>query len=1150
MSPSARAMLTRARRADEGFMQQDAGSTAGQVAHGPWASVRWRGLLVLLLMLPPMLSAATGPNLQPTPRWLPSVLHEADDGLPSSRVTALAQDHGGWLWVGTSEGLVRWDGLRFERHAPEVGMPMPVSVLAVSGDDAVWVAVEGAGLWRLSPDRLGWQHFHREAPAPARLPADEVFALHEHAGAMWVGTYAAGLARIVDGVVQSLPAYPVAPDWSPTLLIGVGEALYAGTVSAGLQRLSGVDGAPQTLATGRVMHAGALMGDALMIAPSRQDLLRLSEAGVSRLPLPRLQGTAPAIYKLGLREDGLWLATDRGVLQQTEGQWRWYASGAQHGLPDGRVVDLLVDREQNLWLAVEGQGLVRIDPPGTPQTVWLGGHARRAEGAERSADGSLLVAFRDGGLARLDPAGALTWIGPSDAGIPFAVLEHAGTWWLGHDEGLSRTPVGQVDGWRPVPAVHGATELVDLLLPLPGGGVVASLYGSAVHALDAEGQLLGRWAIGEALAGPEVEALALDDSGGLWIAHARGLCRIAAPQSGGECRAVGELTGQRVRALSPLGDGVLAATAEQLWQVTPAGELRADRPLAGIDGALAHGLHASVDGRRWISTGRGLLVLEADGSHRWQGTAEGFPTRELAERPFQVRDGQLLIGSERGLIVRQLDAPPASAGVPGEWRVHAAGAPWSASYAHGAPRPRLSLHAARLAEAGRARYRYRLDGPLPQAGEVIGALQLDLSTLPPGDWRLELSSSAAAAPWSGAFRIAPPWWQTWAFQGSLLLLGAGLLGVMLRAWRRRLLLEQRLRLERAQAEWGERLAAEKTEFVATLSHELRNQLQGVNASIALMRLSKAESLPAVFDRAEAAVKAMAGLLNDALQLSRLEGGRLPLQPEVVRLAALGVEVDGALDTLRPQWPAVSGQLHWRAPRVSVELDPLRFRQILLNLAGNAWRHARHRVEVDVELDRASDGSRAAQLRMAVRDDGPGIPDELRERLFGRWQRAHRAGGEGSGLGLAICRQLVESMGGTISVQSQPGHTQFDVSLPVTVIENENDALEQADPLLLLGEAAELAGLGMELLACDSPLALLGSLESHPRLSAVLVAADRELAMRPLLPLLRSRRPGLPILLLATSVMPADLARAREQGYDGLLGLPLTRAALTAALRGS
>jgi signal transduction histidine kinase/CheY-like chemotaxis protein len=393
--------------------------------------------------------------------------------------------------------------------------------------------------------------------------------------------------------------------------------------------------------------------------------------------------------------------------------------------------------------------------------------------------------------------------------------------------------------------------------------------------------------------------------------------------------------------------------------------------------------------------------------------------------------------------------------------------------------------------------------------------------------------------------MAPPWWQTASFRLALLLLILIVAALVFRAWRHRLLLEHRLRLERAQAEWSETLAAEKTEFVATLSHELRNQLQGLGASVALLRLRSSE-LPTVLTRVETAVGAMAGLLNDALELSRLEGGRLPLRPEPLRLEALSRELDEALIAAAASRPDLVCRWQAEVHPLIVTLDRLRFRQIVLNLAGNALRHARSEVEVGLRAVHEP-AAGAARLHLSVSDDGPGIPAELKPRLFRRWQRGDGQGPEGSGLGLAICRQLAEAMAGTIAVDSAPGRTVFTVELSVPASVEVDETSPDGEWLLLDGAEALPMPEGLPLRRCASPLVLLTTLDTRTPL-AVLVAPTQATALQPLLPLLRQRHPRLRVLLLATAAMPADRARALEQGYDGLLGLPLTTAALAAVLR--
>ncbi len=344
--------------------------------------------------------------------------------------------------------------------------------------------------------------------------------------------------------------------------------------------------------------------------------------------------------------------------------------------------------------------------------------------------------------------------------------------------------------------------------------------------------------------------------------------------------------------------------------------------------------------------------------------------------------------------------------------------------------------------------------------------------------------------------------------------------------------------------WSETLAAEKTEFVATLSHELRNQLQGLSASIALLKLRGSIEQPGILGRLETAIAAMAGLLNDALELSRLEGGRLPLRPETLRLDRYAGELGEALAATAARRAELDCHYLPQVAPLHVTLDRLRFRQILLNLAGNALRHARSRVELRLSATHDPEAG-MARVQLCVQDDGPGIPAELKPRLFGRWQRASGQGPEGSGLGLAICRQLVEAMAGTIDVDSEPGCTVFRVELLLPASLPEAAAPAEAPILLLDGAEPLPVPAEIELRRCASPLLLLPLLDSIPDAHTVLVAPTQSAELRPLLPLLRRRRPGLRVLLLGTAAMAADRARARELGFDDLLGLPLTATALRA-----
>jgi PAS domain S-box-containing protein len=212
-------------------------------------------------------------------------------------------------------------------------------------------------------------------------------------------------------------------------------------------------------------------------------------------------------------------------------------------------------------------------------------------------------------------------------------------------------------------------------------------------------------------------------------------------------------------------------------------------------------------------------------------------------------------------------------------------------------------------------------------------------------------------------------------------------------------------------------AEAKSQFLANMSHEIRTPMNGVLGVLHLLKGEKlSEDGRRLLEEAVGCGQMLAELLNDVIDFSKVEAGALELHPEPVEAAALLTSVT---DLLRPQ---AEGRGLWlRAvaqPDVGwVNIDPVRLRQILFNLIGNAVKFTLQG-GVEVRLGRQS-----ARLRIEVQDTGVGISEEAQDGLF---QRFHQADGSttrrfgGSGLGLAITRRLAELMGGQVGFTSQAG----------------------------------------------------------------------------------------------------------------------------------
>lgn len=256
--------------------------------------------------------------------------------------------------------------------------------------------------------------------------------------------------------------------------------------------------------------------------------------------------------------------------------------------------------------------------------------------------------------------------------------------------------------------------------------------------------------------------------------------------------------------------------------------------------------------------------------------------------------------------------------------------------------------------------------------------------------------------------------------------------------RRQTLIDDRIHrdLEKAQAT-AERTSAAKTEFLGNMSHELRTPMAGVLGMAELMlqqdlSAEQRENLEVVRNSA----KAIVDIVNDALDLTRVEAGKLELSNAPFDLRRLAEEVVELLQT-RAEQHGVELVTRWAPSGPSMLVgDQGRLRQLLINLTGNAIKFAAGGyVLLDISVANAAPGERAAVV-IRVEDNGKGIAADVMPRLFQRFEQGGAATfgtHGGSGLGLAICRELAQLMHGHITVHSVLGAGAtfvFQLMLPV------------------------------------------------------------------------------------------------------------------------
>jgi signal transduction histidine kinase/ActR/RegA family two-component response regulator len=259
----------------------------------------------------------------------------------------------------------------------------------------------------------------------------------------------------------------------------------------------------------------------------------------------------------------------------------------------------------------------------------------------------------------------------------------------------------------------------------------------------------------------------------------------------------------------------------------------------------------------------------------------------------------------------------------------------------------------------------------------------------------------------------------------------------------RILAEHRDRFEREQQRLaeGERLARvqaeeanrSKDEFLATVSHELRNPLNAIAGWTVILRSGPADPLASrhAAEVIERNARALTRIVEDILDVSRIVTGKLHLEPRETELTPV---VRAAVEAVRPAAEAKRIEIETDlAPAGPVWGDPDRLQQVVWNLVANAVKFTPKDGKVEVRLHRIG-----SQVEIVVSDDGPGIPEDLLPHVFDRFRQADSSSTRrhgGLGLGLAIVRHLVELHGGTVAVASGSDGlgTTFTVSLPVRTL---------------------------------------------------------------------------------------------------------------------
>lgn len=921
-------------------------------------------------------------------------------GLPHGSVTALSVSAGA-LWVGTLRGAARWNGNRFEA-LPEAQWNEATGAIFDPGDGTIWFGSESGRLLRLGAD--GSSQTTRVAARVWQMVADGE-------GGAWIA-HDAGLARW-NG---SEPVTELSLGFGVQRLASAGQALYLGsgermfqlqegrlTEAAALHRGSGRERLIRVDAGGTWINEqrGLMYNGEPVLAPSHPINDWFSDGGGGLLVATAGNG----LYRLGMS------AFDRPA--------------GPPALLEAPTYPITVAADDAIWFGTNGQGLYRILPDQM--------HARRiaAESAPATVNSVLPERGENGwvggaGLWRLEVGVAYQRGVPvelRDTTVRALMRDRRGRIWVGTDvRGLWRLEDGI---WRRLPMPKRTGESRVRVISEQGDYL---WFGTNGNGLLRFSEATGFEPLVADAPGPLVRALHFDQRGRLLIGtEDRGVCRLDRPED--------PLLQAKVRCLDPR------------------------------NGLPDHGIHQilpDASGNLWLSTNRGIFSLsqsDLDGAFegkpftaRMLTEADGMPDREtnggVQSAGVMDASGRLWFPTMRGpvaLDTRRLPEPPpppatmieqlVTAAGPLTWEEHPIDLP------QGVRSFSLRFTAPDFASGSTLQFETRLLGLDEQWQPVGQRREVDYTNLPHGAHRFEVrarTTDGRVGRVAGLDLVVAPFLHeipAVRFATALLLLALAWLGWR---WRERQMLLDRVRLEHevgvrtqelsfaaaaaerardhiaVQAEHLERLDQEKRAFFASISHELRTPLTLLLGPLEHGQ-SDPESVIGAWPLMYRNARRLNRLVEQILDLQRIEGGQLKVEPELHDLVAWTCSMT---ELFRPLSATRGISIKTSVPAAGVLawFDAAQMEKVLGNLLSNAIKYCRPGDQVEVSV--ASTGETAV---VQVCDSGPGIAAEHLPRLFDRFYRAVPSGFpiEGTGIGLALARELVLLHGGDLSVDSAP-----------------------------------------------------------------------------------------------------------------------------------
>ena len=381
----------------------------------------------------------------------------------------------------------------------------------------------------------------------------------------------------------------------------------------------------------------------------------------------------------------------------------------------------------------------------------------------------------------------------------------------------------------------------------------------------------------------------------------------------------------------------------------------------------------------------------------------------------------------------------------------------------------------------------------------------------------------------------------------------------------------------AALEVAEKASKAKTDFLSNMSHDIRTPMNAIIGITTLMKneLHQPEKLAEHLGKLETSGRLLLGIINDILDMSRIESGKVTLNVEKMNLPQQISQLDSIIHQQAGQ-RRQTFTVNTLVQHENVLADPNRLNQVLMNILSNAVKYTPTGGHIRLEVEELTHTEHYAKYRFVVQDDGIGMSEDFQKTLFDPFTREEKSGinkVQGTGLGMAITRSIVDLMGGSISVESASGKgTRFEVvlELPIDIetdtaqkvqaLPEEEDAVSPLSGMKFL--CAEDNALNAEILQmlletkgasctiCSNGQEIVDAFASVRPGEYDMILMDVQMPVMDGLEATRRIRNGenplgrtIPILAMTANAFLEDMQKSKEAGMDEHLSKPVDISAL-------